>query len=254
MACERNIERIHEAVDGTLGSIRRAELELHLGECDDCRALYDDLVRIRDAASALPVLDAPDRVWLQIAGRLRQEGRIHEVSTSAATRGTYVAWLAAAAALVVVISGAALMMNRSTPAPADGSPAANGATAATAAARGSAGNAAPGKSVEAVQTEVDAAQQQFEKAIADLEKVAKANQTALDPGTSQTIEKNLGIIDQAIAENRAAVKAEPASVAARETLFEALRQKVSLLQDTIALINEMRKGNNAAAAQLVNKS
>jgi anti-sigma factor RsiW len=248
MACERNIERIHEAVDGTLGSIRRAELEMHLGECDDCRALYDDLVRIRDAASALPVLDAPDRVWLQIAGRLRQEGRLHEVSTSAPARRSYVAWLAAAAALVVVIGGAALMMNRSTPAPAAGS------TAATAAARGSAGNAAPGKSVEAVQTEVDAAQQQFEKAIADLEKVAKANQTALDPGTSQTIEKNLGIIDQAIAENRAAVKAEPASVAARETLFEALRQKVSLLQDTIALINEMRKGNNAAAAQLVNKS
>jgi hypothetical protein len=68
------------------------------------------------------------------------------------------------------------------------------------------------------------------------------------------IENNLGIIDRAIAENRAAVKAEPTSVAARETLFEALRQKVSLLQDTISLINEMRKGNNAAAAQLVNKS
>ena len=107
-------------------------------------------------------------------------------------------------------------------------------------------------SVEAVNA-VEAAQAQFEKAIADLEKVAKANQQALDPGTSATIEKNLGILDQAIAENRAAVKSEPASVAARETLFEALRQKVSLLQDTISLINEMRKGNNAAAAQLVNK-
>jgi anti-sigma factor RsiW len=248
MACERYIERIHEAVDGALGSIRRAELEMHLSECDDCRALYEDLVRIRDAASALPVLDAPDRVWLQIAGRLRQEGRIHEISEPAPARRSYVAWLAAAAALVVVIGGAALMMNRSTPVPAAGT------TAATAPARGNAGNAAPAKSVEAVQTEVDAAQQQFETAIADLEKVAKANQTALDPGTSKTIEKNLGIIDQAIAENRAAVKAEPASVAARETLFEALRQKVSLLQDTIALINEMRKGNNAAAAQLVNKS
>jgi hypothetical protein len=221
---------------------------MHLSECDDCRALYEDLVRIRDAASALPVLDAPDRVWLQIAGRLRQEGRIHEISEPAPARRSYVAWLAAAAALVVVIGGAALMMNRSTPVPAAGT------TAATAPARGNAGNAAPAKSVEAVQTEVDAAQQQFETAIADLEKVAKANQTALDPGTSKTIEKNLGIIDQAIAENRAAVKAEPASVAARETLFEALRQKVSLLQDTIALINEMRKGNNAAAAQLVNKS
>ena len=40
----------------------------------------------------------------------------------------------------------------------------------------------------------------------------------------------------------------------RTGAFEALRQKVSLLQDTISLINEMRKGNNAAAAQLVNKS
>ena len=96
--------------------------------------------------------------------------------------------------------------------------------------------------------------QDFEKAIVDLEKIARANSGAIDPATSAVIDKNLGIIDQAIAENRAAVKAEPSSVAARETLFEALRQKVSLLQDTIALINEMRRGNNAAAAQLVNKS
>jgi anti-sigma factor RsiW len=248
MACERYLDRIQDAVDGTLGSIRRADLEMHLSECADCRALYDDLVRIRDAASALPVLDAPDRVWLQIAGRLRQEGRIHETPKPAPARRSHTAWLAAAAALVIVAGGAALMITRSRPAPAAQR------AAAPAPAHENGGNAAPAKSVEAVQTEVDAAQTQFEKAIADLEKVAKANQTALDPSTSRTIEKNLGIIDQAIAENRAAVKAEPTSVAARETLFEALRQKVSLLQDTIAVINEMRKGNNAAAAQLVNKS
>jgi hypothetical protein len=119
--------------------------------------------------------------------------------------------------------------------------------------------AAPGpgadlQAVESAQTAVDAAQARYEKAIEGLEKVVKANQQALDPGTSETITKNLGIIDQAIADNRVAVKSEPASVAARETLFEALRQKVTLLQDTITLINEMRKGNNAAAAQLVNKS
>jgi len=248
MAHERYVNAIQEAVDGTLGSIRRADLEMHLNTCDECRALYEDLMRVRDAAAALPVLDAPDRAWLQIAGRLRQEGRIHEQPKPAAARRPYAAWLAAAAALVIAIGGGALLMLRSTPAP-------QPQTATTAApARGNGGNAAPTKSVETVQNEVDVAQQQFEKAIGDLEKVAKANQSALDPGTSTTIEKNLGIIDQAIAENRAAVKAEPGSVAARETLFEALRQKVSLLQDTIALINEMRKGNNAAAAQLVNKS
>jgi len=249
MACERNIDRIQEAVDGTLGSIRRADLEMHLTECEDCRALYEDLVRIRDAAAALPPQQVPDRAWLQIAGRLRQEGRIHDVQKPAPARRWSAAWLAAAAALVIAIGGAALLLqHRSQPAPV--------AQTATAP-RSSSGNSAPGKSVESVETvqnEVDAAQQQFEKAITKMDDLRKANMSALDPQTSAVISKNLNIIDQAIAENRAAVKAEPASVAARETLFEALRQKVSLLQDTISLINEMRKGNNAAAAQLVNKS
>ncbi|HYT64820.1 MAG TPA: zf-HC2 domain-containing protein [Vicinamibacterales bacterium] len=246
MNCSQYLNSIHEAVDGTIGSIRRAELEMHLDQCADCRALRDDLQRIHDAAAALPALEAPPRAWLQIAGRLRQEGRIREEAPVARSRHGYVAWLAAAAAVIIAIASAVTLL---APKPVTVPP-----TGQTTPPAVSTGNAVDGKSVETVQNEVDVAQQQFEKAIADLEKVAKANQQALDPGTSATIEKNLGIIDQAIAENRIAVKSEPASVAARETLFEALRQKVSLLQDTIALINEMRKGNNAAAAQLVNKS
>lgn len=242
---ERQIERIQELVDGTLGPIRRSELEQHLAECEACRAVKDDLERIRDAAAALPQMRPPDGAWLQIAGRLRQEGRVGETASPTAARHRY-AWLAIAATLVLAAGVSVVVLLRQAPATAPVRP-----SATDAAARGNASGAA---SVQAVQTEVEAAQQQFEKAIADLEKVAKANTDALDPGTSTVIEKNLGIIDRAIAENRAAVTAEPASVAARETLFETLRQKVSLLQDTIALINEMRKGNNAAAAQLVNKS
>lgn len=245
MACEKYLNSIHELVDGTIGSIRRAELEMHVTHCDACRGLLEDLQKIHDAAAALPTLEAPDRAWLQIAGRLRQEGRIREdAPMPTATRG-YLPWLAAAAA-VILAAAAAVMLLR------PGSPSAP-ATVASAPAPAAA-PAPDARSVETVQNEVDAAQQKFEQAIAELEKVAKANQTALDSSTAATIDKNLGIIDQAIAENRAAVKSEPTSVAARETLFEALRQKVSLLQDTISLINEMRKGNNAGAAQLVNKS
>jgi acetyl-CoA carboxylase alpha subunit len=91
----------------------------------------------------------------------------------------------------------------------------------------------------------------METAIAHMEQIAKAYQQALDPITAATLDKNLGIIDQAIAETRSAVKADPNSVAANRTLFEALKQKVTLLQETIALMNEMRKGNNAGAAQIV---
>jgi anti-sigma factor RsiW len=245
--CERQIERIQELVDGTLGPIRRAELEQHLEGCETCLALKTDLERIRDAAAALPQMRPPDAAWLQIARRLRQEGRVADTPAPAAGRWSY-GWLAIAAALVLAAGTSLLVLFRSTPAAPAAPPAATANVPA-------AGSAKPDEAtVEAAQTAVDVAQQQFEKAIVDLEKVAKANSSALDPATSTVIEKNLGIIDQAIAENRAAVKAEPASVAARATLFEALRQKVSLLQDTISLINEMRKGNNAAAAQLVNKS
>jgi anti-sigma factor RsiW len=245
MACEKYLNSIHESVDGTIGSIRRAELEMHVAHCDACRALLEDLQRIHDAAAGLPVLEAPDRAWLQIAGRLRQEGRIREDAPVATVKRAYLPWLAAAAAVIVAAGSAVMLLG-------PGSPAAPPAVMSTPAA--GATPAPDTRSVESVQNEVEAAQQKYEQAIAELEKVAKANQDALDPGTSAIIDKNLGIIDQAIADNRVAVKSEPASVAARETLFEALRQKVSLLQDTISLINEMRKGNNAGAAQLVNKS
>ena len=63
--------------------------------------------------------------------------------------------------------------------------------------------------------------------------------------------KNLTIIDQAIRESRTALESQPTSELAQESLFEAFRRKVALLQDTISLINEMRKGNQAGAARII---
>jgi anti-sigma factor ChrR (cupin superfamily) len=239
MACTRYLTSIQELVDGTLGPIRRADLESHLEACDDCRALKADLESIRDAAGALGELPVPDRAWLQIAGRLRQEGRIHDAEVVRRGRSGRYAILALAAGLIVAIGASlVLLMPGARPQP-------------PAVVAPAPGNPADPKAVEVVQNEVDQAQKQLETAIAHMEQITKANQQALDPKTAATLDKNLGIIDQAIAETRAAVKAEPTSVAARATLFEALKQKVNVLQDTIALMNEMRKGNNAGAAQIV---
>src|SRR5947208_16941766 len=143
MACTRYLTQIQEMVDGTLGAIRRAELEMHLEQCDDCRALLDDLRRIHDAAASLDDLQPPDRVWLQIAGRLRQEGRLADTPVPSAPRRSHVALLAVAAALVIAV-GASLMLlwprAGSTPAPAQaGAPAP------------SAGNPAAGTSVDDVE-------------------------------------------------------------------------------------------------------
>ena len=52
-------------------------------------------------------------------------------------------------------------------------------------------------------------------------------------------------------ESRDALRIQPQSSLAQESLFEALRHKVALLQDTLALINEMRKGNEEGAARII---
>ena len=88
-------------------------------------------------------------------------------------------------------------------------------------------------------------------AIAGLEQVVKGGEGALDPALAATLQKNLGVIDQAISESREAIKAQPNSQLAQTSLFEALRQKVALLEDTVALINVMRKGDQAGAAKIL---
>ena len=65
------------------------------------------------------------------------------------------------------------------------------------------------------------------------------------------LQNNLRVIDQAIGESRAALQAQPSSAPAQASLFDAMRDKVALLQQTVELINEMRKGNQAEAGRLI---
>jgi hypothetical protein len=122
------------------------------------------------------------------------------------------------------------------------------------AARPAAGSAAD-LAVQSVEEEFRLAEQHYQNAIVKLEEAAKLDQAgsgdAIDPQTAEMLQKNLKVIDQAIAESRAALRSEPLSAPARDSLFDALKRKVALLQDTIALMNEMRKGNATGAAHIV---
>jgi hypothetical protein len=248
-------ESIHELIDGTIGAIRRAELERHLAGCAECRSFVDDMQAIRAAADSLDPLEPPDGVWLQIAGRLRQEGRVQAPPARTPARAPRFTMLAIAASLLLAVGvGIGLLVNRyrTPPAPA--------AIAATTPAAGQS-NAGNDIAVESVEAEFRLAEQHYQNAIAKLEQAARLDQAAagsgdnvLDPQTAAMLQKNLQVIDQAIAESRAALRSEPLSASARDSLFDALKQKVALLQDTIALMNEMRKGNSAGAAHILDGS
>jgi len=242
MECARYLEAIHELADGVLGPIRRAELQLHLDACDACRALADDLVRLRSLTTSLDRPSPPDRVWLQIAGRLRQEGRVTAPVTATGRAGRQAALFAIAAGLVVAVGASLVLLGPGfrasrQPGPLAGAP--------------SQGNAATSDAVQSVETEFRLAEQHYQNAITKLEQAAKSEEGAFDAQTAAMLQKNLQVIDQAIAESRAALRTEPQSAPARDSLFDALKRKVVMLQDTIAVMNEMRKGDSAGAAQLI---
>jgi hypothetical protein len=123
-------------------------------------------------------------------------------------------------------------------------------TGATATTQGNTANVQAGDAAQ-VEAELRQAAEHYENAIKGLETIANAEKGELDPRTAATLQKNLSVIDQAISESRAALRAEPTSEPAQQSLIDSFKTKMALLQDTVALINEMRKGNEAGAARIV---
>jgi hypothetical protein len=237
-ACDRYLNAIHELVDGTLGPIRRAELELHLEVCDGCRTLARDLQAIAGTARSLDTLAPPDRVWQQLAGRLRAEARVSG-APSATVRRRSVAILALAAALVLVVGSSLFLLRRDTRSGA--APAVPAAPIAAAPAAPADGNAARESAVQSAATELTLTEKHFQNYV---EQVA-----ASDPATAAALTKTMLVMNDAIAESRKALEANPQSTSTQ--FYEMLKQKIRFLQDTIALMNDMRQGDAAGAAQIV---
>jgi hypothetical protein len=253
-----NDTAINDYVEGTSDPVERRSVDEHLATCAACRQLADDLREIARATAVLELREPPVRVWGRVERAIRLErdadgARRLQPSgggSGAANKGTFPFsgesswrkratapfWLAAAAALVLAtVVGLRFLPGRGQT---DTAP---GVVETT-----SAGNAA-----QAIESELRLAESHYEKAIKGLEQIADSDQGALDPKTAATLQKNLAVIDQAISESRAAMRAQPASEPAQQSLVENFKTKIALLQDTVALINEMRKGNEAGAARIV---
>lgn len=235
MAHERYREAIQELTDGTLGSIRRADLQQHLDQCEDCRRLADDLARVRELAASLEHPAPPDRVWLHVAGRLRQEGRIAAAAPRrAASTARRFAPLALAASLILIIGASLFLLYPRGYQRGDAVPAEQAS-----------GNAAPTDLVEGIEADLRKADELYKNAFARLE------EAGIDAETVDMLKANHQAVDQAVAESLSAVRSDPQSTAARQSLFGALNRRVVLLQDTIALMNRIRKGDAAGAAEIV---
>jgi len=240
MNCERYQALLAEYLDETgagdppADSSTRAELDGHLARCARCRALAADLRAIHAAAGALEPHVPPPEVWRRIADRVEsaRSARWWVVTPDAWSR-----WRPLATAAAVVVIAVVGWVAWSLPPRGDAPQAAGAGSSAVA--------------PDGTPDDVRLAEQEYTLAIADLQAIAEDAGTELDPVTADVLQSSLTVIDNAIGESRAALDSEPTSAVAQDSLLDALRVKVSLLQDTIALINEMRKGDPEGTARIL---
>lgn len=227
MTCTDYEVQIGDYVDGELDARVQAALETHLAVCEPCRSVMEDLRVIRAASLTLESHTPSPHLWTRIAAAVEAE-RQGPKWTLAPPQ-----WLrqplAAGVIVLVLAAGISWMawrdLSRTAEAP-DRDP------------------------VQPIEADLKLAEDHYAQAIAGLEAITKPGGTELDEQTADVLQANLTVIDQAIGESRAALQTEPSDLA-QESLFEALRSKVALLQETVALINEMRRGNEEGAARIV---
>ena len=212
--------------------------------CAACRTLVDDLREIRRAARELAPIEPPARPGRASSGRLR------ESSTDAPAQAGYpVSWtdephVALAAVWVGALPPLSWLLRRRAQSSGTGCLAPRESTPVEETER------AP--TAQSVEAELRQAEEHYEKAIKGLEQIANDGKgRARSANTPATLQKNLAV-------DRSGDQREPRGGAiaadsepAQQSLLDSFKTKIGLLQDTVALINEMRKGNEAGAARIV---
>ena len=228
MSEDRYKDWLGDYVDGTLKEPDRRLMESHLAACESCRTLADDLLEIKTAARSLPRLSPSENVWKQIEStlRARQPRRFNYWMLSSP-------W-AMAASVFLLIGALSLFLWRSSDPekpPTDD----------------------PAALAGYVASELEQAEKHYGNAITGLEQIIdkESQDEPLDPEVMAVLNDNLDLIEQAIGESRAAALQDPDDETARESFLSALKTKLSLLQNTILLINEVRKGRGETAYDLL---
>lgn len=210
MICTDVRGHLDALLDGTLSLPARRRIDTHLAGCAACRAELEAVRTLRADARRLPgSIQPPSDLWPAIDRRLDPDAGV-PLSRARPGRLRRRVALGAAAVLIAVASSVVTLWvtaDRDRP---------------RAAALIDTGTLLP--------IEVD-----YARAAEDLEQVLAVRRDALSPATVEVLERNLRVIDQAIAEARAALENDPANRLLTERLLGVHAMKLDLLQRAVKL-------------------
>jgi hypothetical protein len=239
MTCAEFRELLGDYLDAqALAPALRAAADAHVASCVECSALLADVRAIVRDAQDLPVL-APSRdLWSGIEqrieapvlaiGRKSGERAAIDADTTDERRVAYgeraayrVRRLAVAASLLVAVTAGVTytLTKRQAATPNASSPL-----------------VAPNASSPLARAvSRPSASETFDAEIASLRTIVDARRAELDTATIRVVEKNLKLIDAAIAESKAALASDPASAFLTEQLTHAYDTKLRLLRGLATL-------------------
>jgi anti-sigma-K factor RskA len=217
MICEQCQELISDYIDGLLELGEQTMVERHLGDCEPCRAVRDDLLQIVHFSHQLPEQAPATALWSRIQNELAKE---QPAGTSARVKLWWTRLraqhfnlslpqlAASAAALTIVLSiGMIVFRHDSTISPINQA-------------------GMPGAVTNLSKVDLDELEQQINRLSESIEQ----KKGEWNPELRATYERNLIYVNQSLAECHHQVKDNPADDAAQELMLNAYREKVRLLE------------------------
>ena len=254
--CDEFADRLANLLEREVDETTRAALESHALACEDCGSLLADLRKLRIDASNLPML-APSRdLWSGIAERIDAPViplRTGEFKARSRVTPRWPRWasMAAAAVLLVALTSASTYLLtvkwRAGATPVVATVASTAQPPAVATRESSLVVPRVEKQTPVASSRSDSpparlasntkrsAEQVYASEIARLRTIVDRRRAQLDPVTVSVIERNLKVIDDAIAQCRLALAKDPASRYLMESLNNALETKVELLRTATML-------------------
>jgi hypothetical protein len=228
--------RLSDYLADELPEAEKLAVEGHLAVCDECNEALRDLARLVDVAGALGEIEPPRDLWPDISAALGAtpqtvEGDDPQVIAFPGARSPAAeaaperielsrrGLVAASVALIALSAATTWWAARAASSPdleSASSPTSGGAVTAVA------GGEAPTPAMAGE--------------LAVLEDVLASARTVLDPNTVRVLERNLGVIEQAIADSREALAQDPGNAFLVQHLERMYRRKLVYLQDAVRLV------------------
>lgn len=224
-----SFETIGDLLDDALAPAARRAAEEHLDRCASCRASADQLASMRADAQALPrEIAPPAELWSGIRARIDGPPRVTRGPAGAVRAWRSLAtseraWLAAAAVLVAVTSaGMTALAVR-------GGPAGEPVMATERVPMRIDPTTDPART-QLLPASVREVERNLAPAVAALERTLAERRQDMLPRTAATLEHSLKVIDEAIAEARAACVSDSLNDALVDALSRGYEQKIDLLK------------------------